>query len=538
MAWKSLDAAKTTFGGPRSESSTSAWYGARDLDPELFIEHARLLLRAQICPDDCSEAVCWGFKEIRYLNHLDELPAFLDFLSNLLPRAAIIFNTRDHNFVCKSAFWNDVPEKELRKKLALADRLFFEYADRNDNAFICRYERVLQGEQGLRPLFDFLGVQPDPLVLNSVIQTPHSYSIHAETLQRAAAHRERISLHDDLSFGVNHPCRSDSPFENYKSSGKVVVFCIVKDEIVRLPWYLKYYRRLGCRDFVFIDTGSKDGTVDYLNLQSDVYLYHAPADQLPTSRGGADWINVLGPKHAIHRWILLADIDENLTWPEQELEGLEGLITRAERLGLNRVFTPTIDIYPAEHSDTLSDYQSGEPYATQATLMDDVEHTRAAWSKGRLILYSRPRSRHLSADKRPPIMSKQNLYFVEHGGFKHIGRHFDTYALPSPLVVPLLHFKFFPDFKEKIKKAISEGHHWNNAADYNQYVAEQLPAHTLAFEGSVDYRSNQGLEKYIYAMSRFIRRSNLCGSVQWKKFATEIGGDDESVPQHEGRGPI
>ena len=449
LAYKSLIVAQKNFGGKRSEASTSAWYGAKNLSPELFIEHARMLLKAQLCPEDEETNLIWGFKEIRYLNHLDELPGFLDFLSNLLPNPAIIFNTRDHNSVCTSAFWKLEPEEALRKKLTLADRIFYEYAEHNKHAFICRYERVALGMHGLKPLFNFLGMQPDPRNLDLVVQTPHSYARKPETVKLATNDRRKLSTYDISKLPDDHPCQPERPFEDYNPSGRVVVFCIVKDEITRLPWFLKYYRHLGCRDFIFIDTGSKDGTVDYLKLQSDTYLYHAPASQLTASRWGTQWLNTLGPKHAMHRWALLADIDELLTWPDQELTGLEGLVLEAERLGLNRVFTPIIDIYSEKPCDTLDDYQSGQPYDTLCHLMDSVEHTKAFWNKHRLILQSGPRFRHLTNGKKiAPFMTKQNLYYVEHGGFEHIGCHFDTYALPSPLVAPFLHFKFLPDFKK------------------------------------------------------------------------------------------
>ena len=531
MAWKSLSIASTKFGGPRSNSSTAAWYGAKDLNPELFIEHAQEALKAQIIPKDYPRNICFGFKEIRYFDHLDELPNFLNFLTKLLPNTAIIFNTRDHNSVCNSAFWTKVPENDLRKKLAIADQIFFEYAQQNDNAFICRYERMVLGLRGLRPLFDFIGVQPDANDLNKIIQTPHSYVPKKETLERAHQDREKALLISTHILDHDHPCYSEMDYEEYEPCGKVVVFCIVKDEMLRLPWFLKYYRGLGCLDFIFIDTGSTDGTIEYLQKQSDVYLYHAPAEQLKTSKWGSAWVNILGLKHAMHRWVLLADIDECLTWPEQDEEGIPGLVLRAERLGLNRIFTPMIDIYPAEPCDTLSEYRSGEAYDKHCILMDSVEHTKAFWYKAQLILHSGPRLRYAPTEQRPPIMTKQNLYFVEYGGFSHVGSHFDTYRLPSPLVVPLLHFKFLPDFEQRARKAIFERHHWNNAKDYENYISERLSSRKLAFEGSVDFRSDEGVKKYIDTMGQIIRQAGVCGSVHWKKVIVRDGDNAGSSVQ-------
>ena len=517
-AWKSLVATKSKHSGPRTRSPQSAFFGGIDINPDRFLKQAQNLLKDQICPAGTSEAVRWGFKEIRYLDHLDELPEFLDFLALLLPNPAIIFNTRDHDFVCKSGFWKKVSEQEVRKKLLLADRLFFDYARSNDNAFICRYERVVLGVEGLRPLFEFLGTRPDPTALEQVMMTPHSYDQKQETLKSGAQLAQKTapslsSLPTDISS-----CQPERPFDTYVARGSVAVFCVVKNEELRLPWFLNYYRNLGCKDFIFIDNGSTDGTLEYLRHQEDVFLYRAPVQEYVSSRFGTNWINELGPRHAMRRWVLLADIDEILAWPEQDQEGLYGLTMRAERLGLNRVFTPMVDVYPEEPCDTLSDYEAGKPFEEYAWLMDHVSYAKAKFVKRGLRINSGPRARFLNFETQPPLMSKQNLYYVEPNGFEHDGSHFDTYGMPSPLVVLLLHFKFLPDFKNRMRTAVAEGQYWNNAARYKNYESQQLFSRSLTFEGSVDFRSDEGLKKYIDVLSSHIIRTGLAGSVHLKKF--------------------
>ena len=44
----------------------------------------------------------------------------------------------------------------------------------------------------------------------------------------------------------------------------------VRNEIVRLPYFLDYYRRLGAGHFLVVDNGSDDGTHEYLADQPDV----------------------------------------------------------------------------------------------------------------------------------------------------------------------------------------------------------------------------------------------------------------------------
>lgn len=518
QAWKSLIQTKTGFGMDASSTPTSAWFGAAEVDPEAFLMQARAMLQTQLGVADAQKDVCWGFKEIRYINHLGHLQDFLDFLSRLLPDVAIIFNTRAHEAVCDSDFWKKHDPVELRKSLQQADRIFLEYAEHHEHAFVVRYERLILGMQGLAPLFAFLGVQPDPDKLNSVLQQKHSYVQKPETLALAARLNTSSGNVTPPVEAADFPCKLDSASRPPTGQGKVLVACVVKDERARLPWYLHHYRSLGCDEFLFIDNGSLDGTVEYLREQPDVTLYHAPPEMFAASRFGTVWINELGPRHAMKRWLLLTDADELLVWPGCEQEGISGLIARAERMGLNRVFTPLIDVYPEQPCDELAPYESGRPFSDWCQWMDPVRHAKAYWNEQRLFLFSGPRARFKQAGKNPPIMTKQKLYFVEHDGYQNFNSHFDSYGRPSPLIAPFLHYKFLSDFGARVDKAIAEGQHWRNAEEYRDYAEAALSSRSFMLEDSVPVSKGDDLRGYITALGNTIRSAGMCGSIHWQKW--------------------
>ena len=56
-----------------------------------------------------------------------------------------------------------------------------------------------------------------------------------------------------------------------------VVLCNVKDEIDRLPHFLRHYRAIGAKRFVFVDNGSTDQSSRYLADQGDCDVYHCRA---------------------------------------------------------------------------------------------------------------------------------------------------------------------------------------------------------------------------------------------------------------------
>ena len=80
------------------------------MDPKCFEELAldnKIPIRLKQYPDNLT----WGFKEVRYIDYLDELPSFLNFMARVLPNLGIIFNTREHASVVRN--WLG-PEKNVK----------------------------------------------------------------------------------------------------------------------------------------------------------------------------------------------------------------------------------------------------------------------------------------------------------------------------------------------------------------------------------------------------------------------------------------
>jgi hypothetical protein len=511
-AWKSLCFARERYGEHGSHEPTHPWYGACWLDPERFLRSAREAMVEQLNLARDDGELCWGFKEIRYIEHLEELPDYLEFLGRLLPETAFIFNTRLHEEVCKSAFWKKQDPTKVTARLRAADRRFFEFAMRHENAFVVRFERLCEGWDACADLFDFLGAYPERERFESVLSRPHSLGYTQPTLVSAQARRARNLTPRVIPSELTLLSPPKKRFPDAAPRGSVTVFSVVRNELSGLSYFLSYYRALGCSRFVFIDNESVDGTVEFLAEQPDVVLYSAPHSQFASSRSGRNWVNSLTRVHALGAWALCADADELLAWPGDGQEGLRGLVARAKRLGLNRVFTPMLDAYSEYPADELASYESGAPFGDICCWIDPINSYRAVWRKGRLVVYGGPRARFAAVRQPGPIMTKQSLYLVEPSGYEHTGCHFDTYATPSPLVAPFLHYKFMPGFAARVERAIEEGQHWDNASEYRGYREQSLSGRTLKLSDSVRVRSSSDLKNHIAAFTKLIRDAGLCGS--------------------------
>ena len=53
----------------------------------------------------------------------------------------------------------------------------------------------------------------------------------------------------------------------------IIFFSTIRNERVRLPYFLQYYRDLGVDHFLFVDNGCDDGTREYLAEQQDVSIW-------------------------------------------------------------------------------------------------------------------------------------------------------------------------------------------------------------------------------------------------------------------------
>ena len=53
----------------------------------------------------------------------------------------------------------------------------------------------------------------------------------------------------------------------------LLLFCTQRNEGIRLPYFLKYYRDLGIGHFFFVDNDSTDGSRAYLAEQPDVSVH-------------------------------------------------------------------------------------------------------------------------------------------------------------------------------------------------------------------------------------------------------------------------
>ena len=127
----------------------------------------------------------------------------------------------------------------------------------------------------------------------------------------------------------------------------ILLYCTQRNEKVRLPYFLDYYRKMGVGHFFFVDNGSADGSLEYLAEQPDVSVWTTRASYR-RSRFGADWLNWLQMKHAHGHWTLTVDPDEFLVYPFCDTRPLRALTDWLDASSIKSFSAMLLDMYPMD----------------------------------------------------------------------------------------------------------------------------------------------------------------------------------------------
>jgi hypothetical protein len=269
------------------------------------------------------------------------------------------------------------------------------------------------------------------------------------------------------------------------ADGEVLAFACVRNEILRLPWFLDYHRRLGVDRFLLVDNGSTDGTTDLLLSQPRVHVFWT-TDSF--ARMGMRWLNRLLGRHGIGHWTLTLDADELLVYPGCERAGLRALTSYLDRSGAEAMECLMVDMYSAA---TIRDtpYRPGQSFLEACPYFDD-DVLEAGLGGARRRLFWRD-----GDPVKPPYLRKIPLARWRRGLSFRASTHFLDDARLSQVRGALLHFKLFNDFHEKVAIGVAENQHWKDSREYRHYLAaiEENPDLRPFYEGSIRFRDSQQL---------------------------------------------
>jgi hypothetical protein len=263
--------------------------------------------------------------------------------------------------------------------------------------------------------------------------------------------------------------------------GDTLLFSTMRNEQIRLPYFLRYYRELGVDHFLFVDNDSSDGTLGDLAGQPDVSVWHTGASY-KRANFGVDWLNGLQRRYGHGHWTLVVDPDEFFVYPFCDTRPIRALTDWLDTTGLRSFSAMLVDLYPKGPLDAVS-YRAGQDPLEIASWFDSGNYTISRNpTYGNLWIQGGPRARAFFRDtpERAPALNKiplvkwhrsyayvssthtllprgLNLVYDEWGGEKASGA--------------LLHAKFLDTFPAKSAEELKRRQHYANSHEYKAYHA-------------------------------------------------------------------
>jgi len=214
--------------------------------------------------------------------------------------------------------------------------------------------------------------------------------------------------------------------------GDILCFTTLRNERVRLSYFLRYYRDLGVDHFLMIDNASDDGSREFLAEQPDVSLWTTP-HSYKRSNFGTDWINGLLRRHAHGHWALVVDVDEFLVYPEIACWFDSGNYVMEKN--------PLYRNLWIQGGPRMREFFADNP--ERAPALNKIPLVK--WQRS----YAFVNSTHMLLPR------GLNLVYDEWGGEKTSGC--------------LLHAKFLDTFREKAREELKRRQHYANSHEYRAY---------------------------------------------------------------------
>lgn len=286
--------------------------------------------------------------------------------------------------------------------------------------------------------------------------------------------------------------------------GDVLLFSTLRDEHIRLPYFLNYYRDLGVTHFLIVDNGSGDGGGDYLAEQPDVSLWHTNASY-KRSRFGVDWLNWLQQKYGHNHWTLTVDPDELFVYPFCDTRPIRALTDWLDGSNVRSFGAMLLDMYPkGKLGDTP--YRRGQDPIEIASWFDPGNYMIEKNRKyGNLWIQGGPRARVFFPDKpkmapalnKIPLVKWDRRYaFISSTHMllpRGLNLVYDEWGGETASGV-LLHAKFLDTFTSKAEEEIGRQQHYRASLEYKAYVENMKETPELWCKWSEKYINWRQLE--------------------------------------------
>lgn len=259
----------------------------------------------------------------------------------------------------------------------------------------------------------------------------------------------------------------------------ILAFVTLRNERIRLPYFLRYYRNLGIKHFLIVDNGSDDGSAAYLEAQEDVSLWSTGASYKAASFG-VDWLNHLLRHHGTGHWTLTVDPDEFFVYPFCDTRPIEALTDWLDTYDIRSFPAMLLDMYPKGPIDAVP-YREGQNPFEIASWFDAGNYTiERNWYFQNLWIQGGPRARMFfsktpeaapSLNKIPLVKWERDFVFASSTHMllpRGLNMVYDEWGGEKASGC-LLHAKFLSPLTAKVAEEMKRREHYAGSREYAAY---------------------------------------------------------------------
>jgi hypothetical protein len=272
-----------------------------------------------------------------------------------------------------------------------------------------------------------------------------------------------------------------------------VFLCVVKDDLKRIQMSYQHHKQLGIRNFVFIDNGSTDGTMEWL-LEQPVTVYQTLDKFIMWAK--VAWISKVINHYGFDRWYLIVDSDELFVYPDCEAYSIDAYISHLEKNKRKRDLSFMLDMY-SEHTlfekaaDGRAVREEYNYFDSDSYRMENCLHYKKIVGGPRQRVFAKQDSLEMLQNKYPLVFYQRGDVYRYH----YVAPYRDNF--PANCTSALLHFKFLSGDYEKYVKIANDGNYANGSRLYKDIVEKLEHSDAVSFynDKSVKYEDSKDLLK-------------------------------------------
>lgn len=262
----------------------------------------------------------------------------------------------------------------------------------------------------------------------------------------------------------------------------ILLFCTLRNERQRIPFFLDYYRSLGVAHFIFVDNGSDDGFQKCIAEMSDVSVW-STNDSYRAAGAGIGWMNHLLARIGAGHWCITVDCDELLVYPHSETRNLAELTDYLSVQGFAHLPCLMVDMYSDGGADRAPSIANIDPrsvclyFDADGYRFQPSDYWTGYYIQGGLrerIYFSDNPSGSPALNKTPLVKWRKGYFYLSstHSLFPRRLNRWHAGGASPRVTGALLHFKFVDTLKAKIAEELSRSQRDNQGAEYRAYARQ------------------------------------------------------------------